>query len=190
MSIGQKICKFLLKIAGWKAECRVEVPKKCVFCVAPHTSNWDFIIGKIGYKAVGGVKPNFLIKSEWFRFPFNLLFGPLGGIPVYRDKKEAKGSLIKSAIEQANSRETFHLAITPEGTRGTGNKWKRGFYHIATGANIPIMIVALDFGKKIVAVDHAFYPTGDVDADIKAIQKWYVDNDIKGKYPDNFIVEE
>lgn len=190
MGLSRAICKLILKITGWTAECKTEVPDKCVFCVAPHTSNWDFLVGKIGYTAVGKVKPNFLIKSDWFKFPFNLFFGPMGGIPVYRDKKAGSNSLVKSVIEEANKRDKFQLAITPEGTRGQTTKWKRGFYHIAVGANIPIYLVALDFGRKRVFISHKAEITGDVDKDIKAIQQWYIDNDIKGKYPENFCVEQ
>ncbi len=189
MQISRKICQLILKLAGWTAESKVEIPNKCIFCVAPHTSNWDFWVGKIGYTAIGSVKPNFLIKSDWFRFPFNLFFGPMGGIPVYRDKKDSKGSLVKSVIEEANKRDKFQLAITPEGTRSSNGKWKRGFYHIAVGANLPIYIVALDFGRKKVYVSHKAEITGDADADIKAIQRWYVDNDIKGRYPEKFSIE-
>lgn len=189
MALSQKICKLILKAAGWTAESKVDVPKKCVFCVAPHTSNWDFLVGKIGYSSVGSVKPNFLIKSDWFRFPFNLFFGPMGGIPVYRDKK-AGGSLVKAVIEQAKQRDSFQLAITPEGTRSKNPKWKHGFYHIAVGAGIPIFVVALDFKRKKVYIDHQAEITGDVEKDIKAIQQWYVDNDIQGKNPENFSIGE
>lgn len=192
MSISQKICKLILKATGWTAETKIEIPKKCIFCVAPHTSNMDFWVGKIGYTSLGSVRPNFLIKSEWFRFPFNLFFGPIGGIPVYRNRNKDKKSsaMVDAIIEEAKKRDTFQLAITPEGTRSKNNKWKRGFYRIAKGANIPILIVALDFGRKKVYISHQAEITGDEDKDIKAIQRWYVDNDIKGKYPEKFSIEE
>lgn len=188
MGIAKKLCQLILKVTGWTAESKIEIPKKCIFCVAPHTSNMDFFIGKIGYTSLGNVRPNFLIKSEWFRFPFNLFFGPIGGIPVYRNKKDKK--MVDAIVEEAKKRDTFQLAITPEGTRSRNSKWKRGFYHIALGANIPIVIVALDFGRKRVYVSHQAEITGDADKDIKAIQRWYVDNDIKGKYPEKFAIEE
>lgn len=192
MWITRKICQLVLKVSGWTAECKVEVPQKCVFCVAPHTSNMDFWIAKIGYAALGQKRPNFLIKSDWFRFPFNLFFGPIGGIPVYRDKndKNHKGSMVAQIIEEANKRDRFQLAITPEGTRSLNKKWKRGFYYIAKGANIPILVVALDFGRKQVYIDHVAQITEDADADIKAIQQWYVEHDIKGKYPEKFFIDE
>ena len=81
------ISKALLRLAGWKigATTGVETPK-CVICVAPHTSNWDFIVGKLFYTAIG-CNANFLIKKEWFFFPFNLLFNALGGVPIDRSQR-------------------------------------------------------------------------------------------------------
>ena len=187
MSISQSIAKLVLcKIMGWKAFSKLDkVPEKCVFCVAPHTSNWDFWIGKLGYAALGGVSPNFMIKKEWFRFPFNLFFGSIGGIPVDR---QGKHSMTEAIIEEVGKHDHFQLAITPEGTRSANPVWKRGFYFISKGANIPLIIAALDFGKKEVYLDHIFTPTDDAEADIKAIKKWYVDNNIQGKYPNRFKV--
>ena len=80
------ISRMLLKLAGWKAASveGVEMPK-CVICVAPHTSNWDFVIGKLFYTSIG-LTAGFLMKKSWFFFPFNLLFKSMGGIPVERSK--------------------------------------------------------------------------------------------------------
>ena len=54
--------KFILRLIGWKISVKVPYYKKSVICVAPHTSNWDFIIGKIGYAATGR-KTHFLMKK-------------------------------------------------------------------------------------------------------------------------------
>lgn len=170
---------------GWKAYTNVEIPEKCVICLAPHTSNWDFWMAKFGYSALGGKKPNFMIKKEWFRFPFNLFFGPIGGIPVDR---AGKHSMTEAIIEAAGKHDHFQLAITPEGTRSLNHTWKRGFYYIAKGANIPLLIAALDFGKKEVYIDHIFQMTDDAEADIERIKQWYVDNNIQGYHPEKFGV--
>lgn len=187
MSLSQKVANFIFtKIMGWKVYNKLgTVPSKCIFCIAPHTSNMDFWIGKIGYMALGGAKPNFMIKKEWFRFPFNLFFGPIGGIPVNRDGKH---SMTEAIIEEAKKLDRFQLAITPEGTRSLNNNWKRGFYYIAKGANIPLLIIAMDYGKKELYIDHQVEMTDDADADIKAIKEWYVKNNIQGKYPEKFGV--
>lgn len=185
MSISQTISKSLLKAFGWKAYSKIEIPKKCVICIAPHTSNWDFWIGKLGYAAIGGVKPNFMIKQEWFRFPFNLFFGPIGGIPINR---KGSHSMTEATIEKAKECEKLQLGITPEGTRKAMPKWKHGFYYIAKGAAIPIVIAALDYKRKEVYLDHIFEPTDDAKADLWAIKNWYKDHDIEGCHPEKFAI--
>jgi 1-acyl-sn-glycerol-3-phosphate acyltransferase len=184
MSIAQKLSQLLLNISGWKAYSNVNpIPDKCVFCVAPHTSNWDFWIGKIGYTALYNVRPNFLIKQEWFKFPFNLFFNHVGGIPVNRSGAH---SMTDAIIEKMKTLDRFQLAITPEGTRKFNPKWKRGFYHIAKEANVPLLIVSIDYQKKEVCIDHEFKPTDNAEADMKAIQSWYLDNHIMGQHPEKF----
>ena len=165
----QKICKWILTRMGWKAGyIKSDIPK-CVICVAPHTSNWDFIIGKLFYTSLGRFA-YFLIKKEWFFFPLNYIFSRMGGIPVDRNKK---GSLTDILAEEFTKREKFQLAITPEGTRKKVDKWKRGFYYIAVKANVPIMLVYIDYVKKEVGYFEAFIPTGDEEADIAYIKRKY-----------------
>ena len=84
------LSKFLLNLAGWKLGPVGEDVPKCVVCVAPHTSNWDFIVGKLFYSALDR-DAGFLIKKDWFFFPFNLFFSWLGGVPVDRDDDFARG---------------------------------------------------------------------------------------------------
>lgn len=174
--------KFLLtKIMGWKViNTFPEVPK-CVLAVAPHTSNWDFIVGKLAYNTLGR-QANFLIKAEWFVFPFNIFFGKIGGIPVKRDRNE---SLTSKLANEFDEREWMHLGITPEGTRKPVKEWKKGFYFIAMKAKVPILLIGLDYGKKEASVLEMFYPTGNYREDIVKIKSYY--KDIKAKKPENYI---
>jgi 1-acyl-sn-glycerol-3-phosphate acyltransferase len=146
-------------LAGWKLGPVVEDVPKCVICVAPHTSNWDFIVGKLFYTSIGR-NASFLIKKEWFFFPFNLLFDWLGGVPVDRSKRT---SVTDQMVGQFNRRKEFQLAVTPEGTRKRVNDWKKGFYYIAQKANVPILMAYFDYKKKEVGFKGVFYPTGDAD---------------------------
>lgn len=179
----QKICKLILKLFGWSTSLTVEVPDKCIFCVAPHTSNYDFIVGKIGYCAVGGARPSFLIKKEWFRFPFNLFFGPIGGIAVDRGKRQ---SLSEQIVEEFGKRDKFQLAITPEGTRKKNPEWKKGFYYIAKKAGVPILLTHLDYEKKELGINKIFYPTDNEAEDIRQIKRYF--KDVKGRHPEQFSI--
>lgn len=180
----QKICSFILRLIGWNYKISVELPNKAVFCVAPHTSNWDLLLGELLYFAVGGKrKVSFFIKKEWFVFPLNYFFNFLGGIPVNRQKRS---SLVDQMIDEFNSRDYFCLAVTPEATRKPNPNWKRGFYYIAKGANVPILLVYLDYSKKIAGVEQIFVPTDDEEADIQYVKTYYTA--FKGRYPENFAI--
>lgn len=113
MSFKKRFSRFLFKCAGWKAVALTPDYNKCVLVVAPHTSNWDFVVGKLAYNALGR-EGNFLIKKEWFRFPFNYFFKAIGGIPVDRGKRQR---MTEAIIDLFSERDHFCLGITPEGTR-------------------------------------------------------------------------
>ena len=110
----KSFCRWLLyKQLGWSIDVTQEHPSKYIICLAPHTSNWDFLIGQL-YNGAEGLKSNFLMKKEWFFWPLGPIFRSLGGIPVFRSKKT---SMTDNLAEAARKAETFMLCITPEGTR-------------------------------------------------------------------------
>lgn len=176
------LSKFILRMFGWKCTSTegVDTPK-CVICVAPHTSNWDFIVGKLFYTSIG-LTAGFLIKKEWFFFPFNLIFKSMGGVPVDRGKRT---SVTEQVAQMFAENERFQIAITPEGTRKRVNDWKKGFYFIAQKAQVPILIAYFDYAKKEVGSKGLFYPTGDAEKDILAIRKMY--NGVAGCHPENYV---
>jgi 1-acyl-sn-glycerol-3-phosphate acyltransferase len=176
----QKISKWILKQAGWTLKLNVDEPDKSVICVAPHTSNWDFVIGKLSYRA-SGRESSFLMKKSWFFFPLGYFFKSLGGIPVDRSKKT---SVTDQMAEIFKKRSSFHLAITPEGTRSRTAGWKMGFYFIALKAGVPIQLAYLDYKKKETGILEVFYPTGNETADLLYIQKQYLG--INARFPEKF----
>lgn len=172
-------------MVGWRVNVTAPDFQKCIICVAPHTSNWDFILGKLAYAAVNR-KSGFLMKSSWFFFPLGLFFKSIGGVPVYRKNK--RGSLVEQLVERYNRSSRLSLAITPEGTRSRNAKWHTGFLTIAYRANIPILLGVLDYGHKNIEVNRVFYPTGDNEADMKLIKEFYAP--YQGKYPDKFTTAD
>jgi len=170
----------LLKLLGWKADFNCEIPKKCVVCIAPHTSNWDFIIGilfKIAYK----IKANFFIKKEWMRFPTKTLMLKLGGIPINRSKQQSTTDIIAAEFSK---RQNLVIAIAPEGTRKRNSNWKMGFYYIALKANVPILLAAIDYKTKTISVSKEFFPTGNIEYDLIKISDFY--SNITAKFPEKF----
>lgn len=176
----QKICKWILKISGWKVVVTTEEPKKSIICVAPHTSNWDFIMGELYYTAMGR-KSSFLMKKSWFFFPLGNLLRALGGVPIDRSKRT---TVTDQMAEEFKRHDTLHLAITPEGTRGFVKKWKMGFYYIATKANVPIQLAYFDYAKKELGITEIMYPSGDESADFAKIKEYY--KDVQAKFPEKF----
>ena len=181
----QKFCNWLLyKHLGWRLEITEDHPDKYIICLAPHTSNWDFILGQL-YSSAQGMKSNFLMKKEWFFFPLGILFKQMGGIPVIRQKKT---SMTDSMAEAAKTAKTFHLCITPEGTRSPNPDWKKGFYFIALKAGIPILLYGVDYEKKLIKCTKTIIPTGDLEADMREIKQYF--KGFKGKKPENFTIGE
>ena len=129
---------------GWTTEVTEDHPDKFIICLAPHTSNWDFILGLL-YSRARGMQCNFMMKKEWFFWPLGPIFRSLGGIPVYRQKKT---SMTDAMAEAAKAAKTFHLCITPEGTRSRTADWKKGFYFIALKAGLPILLYGVDYTQK------------------------------------------
>lgn len=180
--IGNKIAQIILNIIGWKCEAETPDFDKCVLLVAPHTSNWDFPLGKIGYAAIGR-KANFVIKKEWMVGLPGIIFRKLGGIAVDRHNPSHFTDHIADIFR---SEKTFRLAITPEGTRKRNPKWKKGFYHIAIKAQVPIVLVKMDYKEKKMSLFKIFTPTGDEAADIKSIKRLY--KGVTAKHPDQFSI--
>ena len=177
------LCGWLLyKVCGWTKEVSVSHPKKYIICLAPHTSNWDFVLGQLDSHA-DGVKINFLMKKEWFFFPLGALFRRLGGIPVNRQKK---GSMTDALAETAQQSEVFRLCVTPEGTRKSNPEWKKGFYYIALKAGLPILLYGVDYERKLIQCTKVVVPTGDIDREMAEIKEYF--KNFKGKHPEQFAI--
>ena len=177
------LCNWLLyKQMGWTAEVTEDHPAKFIICLAPHTTNWDFLIGQL-YIRARGMQSNFLMKKEWFFWPLGPIFKRMGGIPVYRQKKT---SMTDSMAETAKQADTFHLCITPEGTRSKNPDWKKGFYFIALKAGIPILLYGIGYEKRHIQCTKKIVPSGDLEKDMREIKLYF--KDFKGKYPENFTI--
>ncbi len=177
----RKILRWFLKLFGWKIDEHVPSVKKCVVVMGPHTSNWDFIIGRIAF-FMYGIKGKYLIKKELFFFPLGLFLKWIGGIPVDR---KGKNKLTDVAAKMFEEEDELFMVFTPEGTRSYNPNWKKGFYYIAQKAKVPIYLGYIDYERKIGGFHGLFEPTGDVDKDIQAIKD--VLKQYKGKYPEKGI---
>jgi len=171
---------FILKyILGWKiSKSYPKYLKKYVIIAAPHTSWQDFPIAIIAKFSVG-LPANYIGADYLFKPPFGFFFRGLGGTPVDRSKSN---NLVQQIVDIFNSRDQFILAMSPEGTRQKVAKWKTGFYFIAKGANVPIVMATLDFEHKDFRFSEPYYLTDDMEADFKHFYNFF--KNVKGKIPE------
>jgi len=180
----KKICLFFLKLFHYKFDLEnIPSERKYVLVFAPHTSWSDFAIGKIALTAMG-IKTTILVKKELFFFPFGRFLTWIGGFPV--DRKNSK-NLTDKIAEYIKGKEEIVFLISPEGTRKRVEIWKRGFYHIAIKANVPIALGYLNYTDKTGGIGPVFYPTGDYEADLQEIKKFYYG--MKGRRKGRFFLE-
>lgn len=161
----------VLAVLGWRVTGGFPNVPRMVMIGAPHTSNWDFVVAlaaafrlRLGFSWVG--------KHLLFRRPFDAFFRWLGGVPV--DRRASHG-FVGQMVDVFAARPQFLLAIAPEGTRKRVERWKTGFYHIARGAGVPIVLVSFDTARKVIHVGPSFDATGDLDADLRRILAIYAD---------------
>ena len=144
--------------------------KKFIIIVAPHTANADFFIGVMARSVLELNKTKYLGKSQLFKAPFGFIFRWLGGYPVDRSKNN---NLVDAVVDIFNSKDSFSIALAPEGTRKKVSKIKTGFYHIAKKANVPIVMVGFDYGNKKIKVAEPFYPGKSIVDDFKKIIEFF-----------------
>ena len=162
--------RFAFRLLGFHFE--GEYPEDAshyVMIIAPHTSNWDFVVGLMAKWALG-LRVRFLAKHTLFFWPLGVFLRWWGGFPV--DRRAAIG-MVESAAEAFRTSEQFGLVITPEGTRGRTETWKSGFYRIAHAAGVPILPVVFDYKKRALVFEPLFRTTGDYEQDLPRLQAYF-----------------
>lgn len=171
-----------LRLNGWQVEGRLPASaKKAVLIAAPHTSNWD-----LPYTLMLGFALDLNLywmgKASLFRFPFGPVMRWLGGIAVDRSRRNDLVAASAQAIVDADG--PLQLVVPPEGTRGKTRHWKTGFYFIALQAQVPIVLAFVDYARKVGGLGPEFKPSGDVEADMLEIKRFYAG--VKGRNADQF----
>ena len=181
----KKIAAFVLRCFGWEVEPFIPPEKKYVLIVAPHTSNWDFVVGRLAFWTKL-LPARFMIKKEFFRFPLGGLIRALGGLPVERGT--GSGRMIDQAVKLLQESENMALIMTPEGTRRRNPHWKKGFYHIAMAAQVPIYVGYVDYERKYCHIVGKMPQTGDLAADSRYLIEIY--RSVKARYPEKFALPD
>lgn len=173
----QRLCRFILRCIGWKIVGELPATKKFILIVAPHTSNWDLVIGLLGRYSVGG-KFYFFAKHQVFFFPLGQLLKAMGGIPLDRTVHH---NFVERVVQMYKEKDEFVIGLAPEGTRSPVKRWKTGFYYIAEQAKIPIALIGFDYPKKEIIIREPFFTSGDIEKDFKEMLTFF--RTIHGKRP-------
>jgi 1-acyl-sn-glycerol-3-phosphate acyltransferase len=174
----QLVGKAWLKVFRWSLVTEQPKDEKFVLIAAPHTSGWDLPF-MLATSWSMNVPISWMGKRELFAPPFGWFMRFLGGIPIDRSKHH---NTVSWAISELQRAESLALSIPAKGTRARADYWKSGFYHIAKGANVPIALAYLDYGKKRCGIGGFITPTDDIKADMDRVRAFY--GDIAGKFPD------
>jgi 1-acyl-sn-glycerol-3-phosphate acyltransferase len=177
-NVLQVLAIIVLRIFGWRRAGQVPDAPKFVMIVAPHTSNWDLPVG-LAIILAFKVKMYWLGKEPIFKWPFGTFFKWLGGIPVNRAKS---GDVVAQTVQAFNEQPRMIMIVAPEGTRKRANHWKSGFYYIAMGANVPLVMGFIDYMRKEGGFGPILMPTGNIGADMEKIRAFY--DNIAAKNPD------
>lgn len=154
---------WLFRATGWRAAGTLPEGRKFILAGANHTSNWDFVVF-LGVVNAMGVRPRYMGKHTLFRWPMRRFMLDMGGIPVNRGKKS---DMVRQVADRIDAEDEFALVVAIEGTRSATTEWKSGFYRIAMAADIPIVCVGPDYGRKLGIIGPVIHPTGDYNEDMK-----------------------
>ncbi|MGI9294898.1 MAG: lysophospholipid acyltransferase family protein [Pseudomonadales bacterium] len=163
------LSKFALRVLGWELCGEMPRQKKIMLIAGPHTSNWDFVL-LLAVMFNHHMEIHWLGKHTLFKQPFRAITKWFGGIPVNRGKAT---NVARQVIDVYRTSERLIVLITPEGTRSKVKEWKTGFYRIAEGAGIPIVLGFCDFSRKQVGFGPTFEPSGDIGKDLPLIKEFY-----------------
>jgi 1-acyl-sn-glycerol-3-phosphate acyltransferase len=163
---SRAVGRWTLGLLRWRVEGTIPDVPKLVIIAAPHTSNWDFVVG-IAAKLALGLHILWFGKDTLFRGPLGPVMRSLGGMPVDRASRH---DVVSKTVAEFARRDRLVLGIAPEGTRKRVERWRTGFYHIAHGAQVPILPVALNWAQRAIQIGQPFVTTGDLEADLPALQ--------------------
>ncbi|WP_128543893.1 1-acyl-sn-glycerol-3-phosphate acyltransferase [Larkinella soli] len=170
--------RWVYRLAGWKLIGPVPDIPKGIWTLAPHNSNWDFLVG-VGARAETRIWIRYLAKKELFKWYSGWFFVALGGKPVDRSRATNMVDVVVDVLQQTDR---LHICITPEGTRSNVQKLKTGFYYIALKSGVPLILVGVDYPRKSVILSEPMYMTGDFETDMRPIYAFF--SSIQGKRKD------
>lgn len=171
-AFSRGLARLVLWLMGWRVQGAIPDLPKMVLIGAPHTTNMDGVIALATLMAYG-LNAGTMIKDSAFKGVMGSILRWFGAIPINR--RSPKG-VIEQSVDAFNNNANLLLLIAPEGTRHSSPEWKRGFYHIAAGAGVPVIAAAIHYQRKLVSFCEPVFPTGDYEADLGRILDFVAKN--------------
>jgi 1-acyl-sn-glycerol-3-phosphate acyltransferase len=178
--LSRAVGRAALALLGWRFEGEVPNVSRVILVVAPHTSNWDFVVGISAMLALG-LDARWIAKDTLFRPPLGPLLRWLGGTPVDRGAPEG---VVENAVRQLKAADRLFLTLSPEGTRRKVERWKTGFHRMARQAGVPVWPVALDYARKAVVLLPLYSVSDDLEGDVRALRSLF--KPAMARHPDQF----
>ncbi len=178
--LSRAVGRMILRVIGWKLEGKIPNVRKAVFVGAPHTSNWDFPIAITTLFAIG-LRLSWMGKHTFVNGPLKPLWHFMDGIPI--DRRASHG-VVGEMVKQFQNHSELILGLAPEGTRSKVGRWKMGFYYIAKGADVPIVPIKLDYGRKQITVGKPLAAVDDIDIVKVQLSEFY--KGAIGRHPQNY----
>ena len=164
-----RLAYYLMRMLGWSFPGQKPADKKFILLGAPHTSNWDFLI-TLALMHHFDIPLRYMVKDQVFKGPWAGLLRSLGAIPIDRSRRV---NVVEHTIEAFAKNDEIVIGILPEGTRKRTEHWKSGFYHIAVGAKVPLVLAKVDGPSKTLTLGPRIEVTGDIEADMAKIAEYY-----------------
>lgn len=170
----------MLRLLGWRVVGEPPPVAKAVVVAAPHTSNWDGVLMVLASWSLR-TRMRWMVKAEWTRHPLiGWLVRATGAMGIDRS---GSFDTVQQAVQEIERSERIAVVVPPEGTRRRTDHWKTGFYWIAVGAGVPVLLAKIDFGQKTMDISAPlFHPTGDIDADMAHI--WAAYANVTARHPE------
>ncbi|MDC8831207.1 1-acyl-sn-glycerol-3-phosphate acyltransferase [Alteromonas gilva] len=178
-----RCCQWWLNKRGWSLAGNMANEPRMVLIVAPHTSNWDFVLG-VMYMLALGIRLSFFAKHTLFKGPLEGIMRRLGGLPVERSRAHG---VVENMAARIGQSEQLIVALAPEGTRKAVYPWKSGFLYIAQNARIPVQCVGLDYQQKCLKFGPVLSVSNDLTASMESVYGFY--RTVSAKYPQQTITE-
>ena len=175
-----RVSRLILRLVGWRLVGELPAEPKYMLIVAPHTSNWDFVIGLLIVFAYR-IRLTWMGKHTIFVFPFGIVMRWLGGVPIDR---RASCNLVDATAQMFRDAQRLTVAMAPEGTRKRVDRWRSGFYWMAHKGQVPIALGYIDYARRQAGVGPLFWPSGDYQQDMLQMQSFYQDK--TARYPEQF----